>query len=264
MRNGLRVKLSSASPSFVCTRGRATLHHCHHELWDLAATTCAVLRRVQAAKAEVLEIVSVRAIYRAVSIAGLVRWTSLTTPDNSGLQESCRRVDVPQSSRNIPAPSSSGASMTSPERPHHLQHQEPITIDGHQVDDASASQRGHRSPHDGTGRGSREATEREVTATILEFLAWGRRKQVRYVSHLPSCADELSVTATGLRPGYEPSVAWSSPDGAAGLKDPLVHLQMLLPDKRRVYELVQYRLDSLLWYHGSFHASLFVHQLTNF
>lgn len=108
-----------------------------------------------------------------------------------------------------------------------------------------------------------EPDDREVTdaATILEFLAWGRRKQVSFISSLPSCSPG-STTAQPPSPGE--AAWWPTPDDLASKSSALVHVQILLPDRRKVYELVNYHLDSLLWYHGSFHRPTFLNQLDAF
>ncbi|KXT00895.1 hypothetical protein AC579_9279 [Pseudocercospora musae] len=103
----------------------------------------------------------------------------------------------------------------------------------------------------------------EVTnaATILEFLAWGRRKEVTY--------------ATQLTPVEEPTTYFDDRlYGDTGVS-PMVHedseedispeiLQLLLPDQQLVMSLVDYHLEFLLWYHGSFHGPSFRRQLSEF
>lgn len=45
---------------------------------------------------------------------------------------------------------------------------------------------------------------------------------------------------------------------------PLLAIRMLLPDQSQVLRLADYHIDCLLWYHGSFHASTFRSQLSEF
>lgn len=108
-----------------------------------------------------------------------------------------------------------------------------------------------------------EPNDREVTdaATILEFLAWGKRKQVDFTSALPSC--EIEQTATEPLPSDRPTW-WPTPGGQTAKHDTLIHIQILLPDRRKTFELVRYHLDSLLWYHCSFHGPTFLRQLNVF
>ncbi|KXS99960.1 hypothetical protein AC578_810 [Pseudocercospora eumusae] len=103
----------------------------------------------------------------------------------------------------------------------------------------------------------------EVTnaATILEFLAWGRRKEVTYATQLPpveeptTCVDEKLYGGNGASPVvHEDSEEDISPE----------ILQLLLPDQRLVVSLVDYHLESLLWYHASFHGPSFRRQLKVF
>jgi hypothetical protein len=109
----------------------------------------------------------------------------------------------------------------------------------------------------------KEPNDREVidAATILEFLAWGRRKQVDFASALPSC--EIEPLDTEPAPSDRPAW-WPTPDGHTAKNDTLAHMQILLPDRRKTYELVRYHLDSLLWYHCSFHGPTFLRQLDTF
>ncbi|KAF7188199.1 Agnestins biosynthesis cluster transcription factor AgnL11 [Pseudocercospora fuligena] len=103
----------------------------------------------------------------------------------------------------------------------------------------------------------------EVTnaATILEFLAWGRRKEVTY--------------ATQLTPVEEPTTYFDDKLYGDNGVSSVVHedseedispeiLQLLLPDQQLVTSLVDYHLESLLWYHGSFHGPSFRSQLNEF
>jgi hypothetical protein len=99
--------------------------------------------------------------------------------------------------------------------------------------------------------------EVEDAATILEFLAWGRRKDPTYQDaiiqnskpdHSPgdvTVEDEIDYTRS---PGYMPSSI----------------CQMLLPTQPKVYQLVKYHVDCLLWYHGALHATTFMQELSEF
>ncbi|KAJ5770498.1 uncharacterized protein N7511_002549 [Penicillium nucicola] len=105
-------------------------------------------------------------------------------------------------------------------------------------------------PEDSTG-------EVEDAATILEFLAWGRRKDPTYhdaiiqnskAAHSPgdvTVEDEVDYTRS---PGYMPSSVY----------------QMLLPTQPKVLQLVTYHMNCLLWYHGALHATTFMQELNEF
>lgn len=87
-------------------------------------------------------------------------------------------------------------------------------------------------------------------ASILEFLAWGRRKD----------PDFHAVVSPEVDGG----------DNHESVPDPfedcssLAVLQLLLPNVRQVRQLVDYHCEALLWYHGSFFAPTFRAQLEVF
>ncbi|KAL2829436.1 hypothetical protein BDW59DRAFT_159027 [Aspergillus cavernicola] len=111
---------------------------------------------------------------------------------------------------------------------------------------------------------SKEAAEVEDAATILEFLAWGRRKVQAY--------DDLDRDPNGGQ-GQSP--------GDVALDDSLNHdetsplrltvdsssltvLQLLLPEPHTLLQIIKYHCDCLLWYHTSFHALVFQKELSDF
>ncbi|EFX04326.1 c6 zinc finger domain containing protein [Grosmannia clavigera kw1407] len=89
----------------------------------------------------------------------------------------------------------------------------------------------------------------EDAASILEFLAWGRHKGAAAGSFSSNGADTISGAFV--------------PD-SLGDTSQLAVLQMLLPDERTIWRLVDYHVDSLLWFHTSFHAPAFYRQLERF
>jgi hypothetical protein len=108
-----------------------------------------------------------------------------------------------------------------------------------------------------------EPSDREVTdaATILEFLAWGKRKQVAFAPTLPSGP----IGSTAADPLFQnDTLGWLMPDDRTSRNNILMHIQILLPDRKKTYDLVKYHLESLLWYHCSFHGPSFLRQLDTF
>jgi len=84
-------------------------------------------------------------------------------------------------------------------------------------------------------------------ASILEFLAWGRRKDPNYQEVVsPEVHRDDTVT--------DPF------EGSSQL--PI--LQLLLPSERQVWQLVDYHEECLLWYHGSYFALTFRAQVKAF
>ncbi|KAH6858903.1 c6 zinc finger domain-containing protein [Alternaria rosae] len=95
-----------------------------------------------------------------------------------------------------------------------------------------------------------DATVSRDTATVLEFLAWGRRKE-------PHCH-----TVASLEPADDVPIEVGS-----GIFDDLSQLsvlQLLLPSPQQVRRLVEYHHESLLWYHGSYFVPTFQAQLRDF
>ncbi|KAL4862278.1 hypothetical protein BDV12DRAFT_46234 [Aspergillus spectabilis] len=89
-------------------------------------------------------------------------------------------------------------------------------------------------------------------ATILEFLAWGRRKKAEY------CEDLLSGDVT----------AEQDNEGTRGLgpdrTSAEAYLQLLLPRRALLERLVAFHCDRVLWYHNSFDASRFQEEVDAF
>ncbi|KAJ5295469.1 hypothetical protein PENANT_c001G08466 [Penicillium antarcticum] len=99
--------------------------------------------------------------------------------------------------------------------------------------------------------------EVEDAATILEFLAWGRRKDPTYhdaiiqnskPDHSPGDVTVEDEVDYAHSPGYMPSSI----------------CQMLLPTQPKVLQLIKYHMDCLLWYHGALHATTFMKELVKF
>ncbi|KAF9775610.1 hypothetical protein IL306_006271 [Fusarium sp. DS 682] len=97
----------------------------------------------------------------------------------------------------------------------------------------------------------------QSTASILEFLAWGKRKNFGNESIL---SPEVSVSRQPRESEYTRDV----PDGLEESGNTLNILQLLLPSPKRVWQLVKYHETSLLWYHNSYYAPTFRKQLRSF
>ncbi|QKX57778.1 uncharacterized protein TRUGW13939_04898 [Talaromyces rugulosus] len=102
-----------------------------------------------------------------------------------------------------------------------------------------------------------DASEVEDAATILEFLAWGRRKQSKY---------QDSFTPRGELAQRSPGPVDSEDDGPffSSKESFRSYLETLLPSRSQVVSLVKYHCDCLLWYHGSFHSLVFWRSLEDF
>jgi hypothetical protein len=101
--------------------------------------------------------------------------------------------------------------------------------------------------------------EIEDAASILEFLAWGRMKNPNYSSVAsPNEAGRRASDVGDIRP----NVTLESMEGES--LSQLGLLQLLLPNRRQLLQLVEYHHHSLLWYHGSYYAPTFTEQVEEF
>ncbi|KAH7000995.1 hypothetical protein EDB80DRAFT_647935 [Ilyonectria destructans] len=130
----------------------------------------------------------------------------------------------------------------------------------------------HR-PGSGTEPGPGEAVNRHRTpscdtvaedaASILEFLAWGRRKNPDLLVASPEAVIHVSPVGDVMIPQAQSDL---SPNDIGTLDDvsQMSILQLLLPDRRRTWDLILWHEQYLLWYHCSYHAPSLRNQLENF
>jgi hypothetical protein len=112
------------------------------------------------------------------------------------------------------------------------------------------------------GHKNHETAEVEDAATILEFLAWGRRKVQAYdgfKAHSDGPGRSPGDVALDESPNEEAAYLRLTDDSPS-----LAVLQLLLPEPRCVRRIVQYHCESLLWYHASFHAVVFQEEVNHF
>ncbi|KAJ5806797.1 hypothetical protein N7474_010389 [Penicillium riverlandense] len=108
----------------------------------------------------------------------------------------------------------------------------------------------------------RETAEVEDAATILEFLAWGRRKVPDFDGLVgdPNCTPAQSPGDVSLQGGPADLPQLRFKDDASSL--PL--LQLLLPEPPTLLRMVNYHCECLLWYHASFHGRIFQEEVDGF
>ncbi|KAF2758319.1 hypothetical protein EJ05DRAFT_510258 [Pseudovirgaria hyperparasitica] len=121
-----------------------------------------------------------------------------------------------------------------------------------------ALQRNHTEP---SAKTHLNTSEIEDAATILEFLAWGRRKNPDY-NTVASSQSHYGINRTGELGDARTTLSLDN-------IEPIEHsqlslLQLLLPDPRQLWYLVEYHLLHVLWYHGSFFGPTFKKQLEDF
>ncbi|KAL2847603.1 hypothetical protein BJX68DRAFT_239389 [Aspergillus pseudodeflectus] len=95
-------------------------------------------------------------------------------------------------------------------------------------------------------------------ATILEFLAWGRRKNPDYCGDLspgdvPAEVEDEDGRGHGLGLGLGPDRASAE-----------AYLRLLLPRRLLLERLVSFHCERVLWYHNSFDAEKFHDELQTF
>jgi hypothetical protein len=98
-------------------------------------------------------------------------------------------------------------------------------------------------------------------ASILEFLAWGRRKIPNYDSSISFQADANEETPSGDVCDAPPTPSFPNSTENNGQ---IASLQLLMPSKKQLLELVRYHEESLLWYHCSYYAPTFRGQVEVF
>lgn len=126
--------------------------------------------------------------------------------------------------------------------------EEPLSL----TEDASASPRHDEMPnsplHDATAPLSTDTSD---TATVLEFLAWGRKKDVDYGS-------SPEHTSGPRRFSVEHDTVTTSNIITENSRDAQLDvLEALLPNRDLLSRLVEYHNSSVLWYHGSYSSTIF-------
>ncbi|KEF54533.1 uncharacterized protein A1O9_09700 [Exophiala aquamarina CBS 119918] len=93
------------------------------------------------------------------------------------------------------------------------------------------------------------------TTAVLDFITWGRPKLSDYDLKALELLKEPHQSG-GVADRIKDHVPdWDVANclGGTGVAQ-VSFLQMLLPSRRQVYQLVEYHLSSILWYHGCFHG----------
>lgn len=101
-----------------------------------------------------------------------------------------------------------------------------------------------------------ENSEIENAATILEFLAWGRRKDPDYNEIVTKKDNNSGLNQSpgdvGISNGLDEW--WSDENwllsGSNATTSSLPFLQPLLPSRQQLVQVVDYHRECLLWYHG--------------
>ena len=101
----------------------------------------------------------------------------------------------------------------------------------------------------------------ENTSSVLEFLTWGRNKLSDYdMKALELLKEPHQSGNVGLPKDTGPD--WDISNGLGGTGAAQVSfLQLLLPSRKQVFQLAEYHMSSVLWYHACFHGPTFYEEL---
>ncbi|SPO07172.1 uncharacterized protein DNG_09866 [Cephalotrichum gorgonifer] len=159
-----------------------------------------------------------------------------------------------------------GSSASEPSPPMEMTRQQ----QQHQQSGIFVDERGDQNQGDNRDRNhQREEPARDAVvedaASILEFLAWGRRKNPDYQSVAsPETVLNVDQVAGNVRDAHvQPELPAAQHPTLEDLSQPSV-LQLLLPDQRRVWQLVDWHEHCVLWYHCSYYAPTLRKQLESF
>ncbi|KIX09685.1 uncharacterized protein Z518_00766 [Rhinocladiella mackenziei CBS 650.93] len=113
----------------------------------------------------------------------------------------------------------------------------------------------------GTGPDNAPVSDVDNAATVLEFLTWGRSKLSDYdLKALELLKEPHNAGVSAVPKDNGPD--WDVSNGFGGTGAAQVSfLQLLLPGRRQVFQLVEYHISSILWYHGCFHGPTFYEEL---
>jgi hypothetical protein len=108
------------------------------------------------------------------------------------------------------------------------------------------------------GAAARAPTDIENAASVLEFLTWGRSKLSDYDVKALELLKEphYSNRENAGAPDWELSHGFGG-TGAAQMS----FLQLLLPSRKQIFQLVDYHSRAILWYHSSYHGPAFYREL---
>jgi hypothetical protein len=104
-----------------------------------------------------------------------------------------------------------------------------------------------------------QSAETADAATVLEFLAWGRKKDVDY-----GTSPEHNSGPRRLSVRHDDAATTSNIPCEASRDARLDVLEALLPSRAHIKQLVEYHKTDVLWYHGSYSSAIFKDDLDLF
>ncbi|KAL2394473.1 hypothetical protein ABEF95_000349, partial [Exophiala dermatitidis] len=107
----------------------------------------------------------------------------------------------------------------------------------------------------------RPADDVDHTASVPDYLSWGRSKLSDYDLKALELLKEPHNSGPAANP-RDSGCNWDISNGLGGTGAAQVSfLQLLLPSRAQVFQLVEYHIDTLTWYHGCFHGPTFYEEL---
>jgi len=102
-------------------------------------------------------------------------------------------------------------------------------------------------------------TDTDDAATVLEFLAWGRKKDIDYGTSPEQNSGPRRLSIRDEDEAVASSILYETSKDAR-----LDVLEALLPNKTHIVQLVEYHSTTILWYHGSYSSAIFKDDLDIF
>lgn len=100
-----------------------------------------------------------------------------------------------------------------------------------------------------------------ATTSTLEFLTWGKSRLSDYDLKALELLKEPHNAGPALVP-KDSGPDWDASSGFGGTGAAQISfLQLLLPSRSQVFKLVEYHVNSILWYHACFHGPTFFAEL---
>ena len=104
-----------------------------------------------------------------------------------------------------------------------------------------------------------QPADTDDAATVLEFLAWGRKKDIDYGTSPEQNSGPRRLSTRDEDEAVASSMLYETSKDAQ-----LDVLEALLPNKTHIVQLVEYHSTTILWYHGSYSSAIFKDDLDIF
>lgn len=104
----------------------------------------------------------------------------------------------------------------------------------------------------------------QTSSSTIDFLSWGKTSLSDYSSRVQSISviDDPRAASGLFDPVNSTDEAGMSSCFGGTAPAQISFLQLLMPSKRQVFQLAEYHIEQLLWYHACFHGPTFHAELT--